>query len=132
MNTNTNSFIGQIDLMALIAAQFTVVDGQECIIIPVKSNPAVFMTQTRTGQPKALLDIFIRETSNSQYGNTHFVKANVGKANRERYGISKEELGRYSPIIGNIKPFEGGSTQKRAEASSQVDDDLPPDSFKGF
>ena len=129
---NSNSFIGQIDLMALIAAQYTVVDGQECIVIPVNANPAIYMSQTRSGQPKAMLDVFIRETSNNQYGNTHFVKANVGKANRERFGISKEELGKYSPIIGNIRPYESGSSQKRTETSPQVDDDLPPDTFKGF
>ena len=59
--------------MALISAQFTMVDGQECIVIPVKANPAIYMSQARTGQPKAMLDLFIRETSNNQYGNTHFV-----------------------------------------------------------
>ncbi|MBR5834976.1 MAG: hypothetical protein IKY66_02320 [Bacteroidales bacterium] len=129
---NSNSFIGQIDLMALIAAQYTVVDGQECIVIPVNANPAIYMSQTRSGQPKAMLDVFIRETSNNQYGNTHFVKANVGKANRERFGISKDELGKYSPIIGNIRPYDTPAPQKKVETSVDEDDDLPPDTFKGF
>ena len=129
---NSNSFIGQIDLMALISAQFHQVDGQECIVIPVNANPAIFMSQARTGQPKAMLDVFIRETSNNQYGNTHFVKANVGKANRERFGISKEELGKYSPIIGNIRPYDTAASQKKVEPSVNEYDDLPPDSFKGF
>ena len=129
---NSNSFIGQIDLMALISAQFRQVDGQECIVIPVNANPAIFMSQARTGQPKAMLDVFIRETSNNQYGNTHFVKANVGKANRERFGISKEELGKYSPIIGNIRPYDTAASQKKVESSVNEYDDLPPDSFKGF
>ena len=128
---NSNSFIGQIDLMALIAAQYTVVDGQECIVIPVNANPAIYMSQTRSGQPKAMLDVFIRETSNNQYGNTHFVKANVDKANRERFGISNEELGKYSPIIGNIRPYEALPVSKKAESPSDFDD-LPPDTFKGF
>ena len=129
---NSNSFIGQIDLMALISAQFRQVDGQECIVIPVNANPAIFMSQARTGQPKAMLDVFIRETSNNQYGNTHFVKANVGKANRERFGISKEELGKYSPIIGNIRPYDTAASQKKVESSVNEYDDLPPDTFKGF
>ena len=129
---NSNSFIGQIDLMALISAQFRQVDGQDCIVIPVNANPAIFMSQARTGQPKAMLDVFIRETSNNQYGNTHFVKANVGKANRERFGISKEELGKYSPIIGNIRPYDTASSQKKVEPSVNEYDDLPPDTFKGF
>ena len=128
---NSNSFIGQIDLMALIGAQYTQVNGQDCIVIPVNSNPAIYMSQARTGQPKAMLDVFIRETSNNQYGNTHFVKANVGKANRERFGISKEELGKYSPIIGNIRPYEASPVSKKAESTSDFDD-LPPDTFKGF
>ena len=129
---NSNSFIGQIDLMALISAQFRQVDGQDCIVIPVNANPAIFMSQARTGQPKAMLDVFIRETSNNQYGNTHFVKANVGKANRERFGISKEELGKYSPIIGNIRPYDTAASHKKVESSVNEYDDLPPDSFKGF
>ena len=129
---NSNSFIGQIDLMALISAQFRQVDGQDCIVIPINANPAIFMSQARTGQPKAMLDVFIRETSNNQYGNTHFVKANVGKANRERFGISKEELGKYSPIIGNIRPYDTAASQKKVESSVNEYDDLPPDSFKGF
>ena len=129
---NSNSFIGQIDLMALISVQFRQVDGQECIVIPVNANPAIFMSQARTGQPKAMLDVFIRETSNNQYGNTHFVKANVGKANRERFGISKEELGKYSPIIGNIRPYDTAASQKKVEPSVNEYDDLPPDTFKGF
>ena len=129
---NSNSFIGQIDLMALISAQFRQVDGQECIVIPVNANPAIFMSQARTGQPKAMLDVFIRETSNNRYGNTHFVKANVGKANRERFGISKEELGKFSPIIGNIRPYDTPAPQTKVETSVDEDDDLPPDTFKGF
>lgn len=130
MNTS-NSFIGQIDLLALIGAQFIQVDGQECVVVPVKSNPSIFMSQSKMGQPKALLDIFIRETSNSQYGNSHFVKASVGKTNREKFGISKDELQKYSPILGNIRPFEG-TAQQQVKSTAIEDDDLPPDSFKGF
>ena len=126
---NSNSFIGQIDLMALIAAQYTVVDGQECIVIPVNANPAIYMSQTRSGQPKAMLDVFIRETSNNQYGNTHFVKANVGTANRERMGLSKEEAQQYSPILGNAKPLV---KREEAPAPVQDDDDLPEGDFQGF
>ena len=126
---NSNSFIGQIDLMALIAAQYTVVDGQECIVIPVNANPAIYMSQTRSGQPKAMLDVFIRETSNNQYGNTHFVKANVGTANRERMGLSKEEAQQYSPILGNAKPL---ARREEAPAPMQDDDDLPEGDFQGF
>ena len=101
MSTN-DSFIGQLDLLLLPKSRVQVIDNEECIVIPRHANPSIYMTQTQSGQRKALLDLFVRATQNSQYGNTHFVKANVGKTNREKYHISKEELGQYSPIIGNL------------------------------
>ena len=90
------------------------------------------MSQAKTGQPKALLDIFIRATQNSQYGNSHFVKANVGKTNREKYGISREALPQYSPILGNLKPYTNGTQQDTSYSGVSDDDDLPEGEFKGF
>ena len=125
MNAN-DSFIGQLDLLMLPQSRMQVINNEECIVIPRHANPSIYMVQTQSGQTKALLDIFIRATQNSQYGNTHFVKANVGKSNREKYRISKDELGKYSPILGNLKPY--------APVSKPVaeDDDLPEGEFKGF
>jgi len=121
-----DSFIGQLDLLMLPQSRMQVINNEECIVIPRHANPSIYMVHTQSGQTKALLDIFIRATQNSQYGNTHFVKANVGKSNREKYRISKDELGKYSPILGNLKPY--------APVSKQVaeDDDLPEGEFKGF
>lgn len=126
MSTN-DSFIGQLDLLLLPKSRVQVIDNEECIVIPRHANPSIYMTQTQSGQRKALLDLFVRATQNSQYGNTHFVKANVGKTNREKYHISKEELGQYSPIIGNLRPY-AGSTRPAIDD----DDDLPAGEFKGF
>ena len=128
----TNSFIGQIDLLALVGAHVVKVNGQDCIAIPIQSNPSIFMSQSKTGQPKGLLDIFVRETANSQYGNSHFVKASVGKSNREKLALSKDDLARVSPIIGNIRPYSGTGQPVQSQAPVQDDDDLPPDTFKGF
>ena len=121
-----DSFIGQLDLLMLPQSRMQVINNEECIVIPRHANPSIYMVHTQSGQTKALLDIFIRATQNSQYGNTHFVKANVGKSNREKYRISKDELGKYSPILGNLKPY--------APISKPVvdDDDLPEGEFKGF
>ena len=121
-----DSFIGQLDLLMLPQSRMQVINNEECIVIPRHANPSNNMVHTQSGQTKALLDIFIRATQNSQYGNTHFVKANVGKSNREKYRISKDELGKYSPILGNLKPY--------APVSKPVaeDDDLPEGEFKGF
>ncbi len=125
--TNTN-LSGQIDLLALAGAQHKSVEGQDCIIIPVGSNPSIFVTSTKNGATKAYLDVVIRESPNNQFGNTHFVKANVGKSNREKFGISREDLQKFTPIIGNLKTFESAP-----KATQQpVDDDLPEDTFQGF
>ena len=127
-----DSFIGQIDLLMLPKSGVQTINGQECIVIPCSANPAIYMSQAKTGQPKALLDIFIRATQNSQYGNSHFVKANVGKTNRERYGISREALPQYSPILGNLKPYTNGPQQDTSYSGVSDDDDLPEGEFKGF
>jgi hypothetical protein len=87
---------------------------------------------TKAGQQKALLDIFVRATQNNQYGNSHFVKANVGKTNREKYGISREQLPQYSPILGNLKPYTGGQNNQESRPVVDDDDDLPEGEFKGF
>lgn len=128
--TTSDSFIGQLDLLMLPQSRMQMIGNEECIVIPRHSNPSIYMTQTQSGQKKALLDIFIRATQNSQYGNTHFVKANVGKTNREKYGISKEDLGQYSPILGNLKPYSSG--QVTSSRPPVDDDDLPEGEFKGF
>ena len=126
MNNNSN-LSGQIDLLALVGAQYESVDGHNSIVIPVDSNPSIFVTTTKNGTTKAYLDIVIRESPSNQFGNTHFVKANVGKSNREKLGLSREELQKYAPVIGNLKTFE--ATQK---SQRPVDDDLTEDGFQGF
>lgn len=123
---NNNSLSGQIDLLAISGARFE--NGN--IIIP-SSNPSVFVCDTKSGQKKAYLDIVIRESPNNQFGNTHFVKTNVGKTNRERLGITRDDIQKYTPIIGNLKTFEYRG-QNQAAAQQPEDDDLPADDFKGF
>lgn len=123
---NNNSLSGQIDLLAISGSRFE--NGN--IIIP-SSNPSVFVCDTKSGQKKAYLDIVIRESPNNQFGNTHFVKTNVGKTNRERLGITRDDIQKYTPIIGNLKTFEYQG-QNQAAAQKPEDDDLPADDFKGF
>ena len=121
--------IGQIDLLALIGADIKTVDGQETIVIPLKQNPTIFRMMTKTGAQKALLDIVIRQTTQPKYGNTHFIKANVGKANRTALNLDSSELPRLSPILGNLKPLEA---REEPTAPLADDDDLPEGDFKGF
>lgn len=128
MNTN-DTYVGQIDLLGLVGARLERMAEGECIVIPVSSNPSIYRRQTQKGQQKAELDFVMRPTSNGLNGNTHFVKANVGSANRERMGLTKDEAQQYSPILGNAKPLP-----RRGEPQPAVcdDDDLPEGEFKGF
>lgn len=126
---NTKPMIGQIDLLALIGATIKTVDSQESIVIPLQKNPTIFKMHCKSGAVKALLDIVIRQTTQPKYGNTHFIKANVGKTNRSVFNLDSSELPRLSPILGNLKPLES-----RDEPASSLadDDDLPEGDFKGF
>ena len=130
MNMNSNdTYIGQIDLLSLVDSKLIVVENQSGIFIPIGSNPSIYRRVTKKGQEKAELDFVMRPTTNGLGGNTHFVKANVGTANRERLGLSKEEAQQYSPILGNAKPL---AKREEAPAPVQNDDDLPEGDFQGF
>ena len=128
MNSN-DTYIGQIDLLSLVDSKLIVVENQAGIFIPIESNPSIYRRVTKKGQEKAELDFVMRPTPNGLGGNTHFVKANVGTANRERLGLSKEEAQQYSPILGNAKPL---AKREEAPAPVQNDDDLPEGDFQGF
>ena len=128
MNSN-DTYIGQIDLLSLVDSKLIVVENQSGIFIPIGSNPSIYRRVTKKGQEKAELDFVMRPTTNGLGGNTHFVKANVGTANRERLGLSKEEAQQYSPILGNAKPL---AKREEAPAPVQNDDDLPEGDFQGF
>ena len=128
MNSN-DTYIGQIDLLSLVDSKLIVVENQAGIFIPIGSNPSIYRRVTKKGQEKAELDFVMRPTTNGLGGNTHFGKANVGTANRERLGLSKEEAQQYSPILGNAKPL---ARREEAPAPVQDDDDLPEGDFQGF
>lgn len=128
MNSN-DTYIGQIDLLSLVDSKLIVVENQAGIFIPIGSNPSIYRRVTKKGQEKAELDFVVRPTTNGLGGNTHFVKANVGTANRERLGLSKEEAQQYSPILGNAKPL---ARREESPAQVQDDDDLPEGDFQGF
>lgn len=125
-----SDYSGQIDLLALPGASLGTVDGQQSIIIPKDKNPSIYLFRTRNGEDRAYLDVVVKESPSSQYGNTHFVRASIGRSNRERLGISREELPKFTPIIGNLKPFE---TARPVEAAPKDDiGDLPEGDFQGF
>ena len=48
-------------------------------------------------------------------------------SNEKKYGISKDDLGQYSPILGNLRPYAGAPRPVLDE-----DDYLPEGEFKRF
>ena len=51
------------------------------------------------------------------------VKASVGKENRQRLNLTKENLDRYTPILGNLRTFEFDDRQPQpstGQASPQA------------
>ena len=63
------------------------------------------------------------------------VKSSVGRENRQKLGISREEMERYTPILGNLRTFEfedrqqGAPTGQGAAPASPAPD--LPEEFDG-
>ena len=111
------SLVGSIDLSALNGVQInTTVNGKRSIVIPVDSNPAIFIGAKDKGG-HLYMDIDVRESPEGKYGNTHFIKLGLSKKKREEMGLTDEQARQYTPIIGNLRP-----RGQRQDASS---DDLP-------
>lgn len=101
-----STLVGNIDLSLLKGVRLnTTADGEQSIIIPVNENPAIFIGSKEKGG-HIYMDIEVRETAESKYGSTHFMKLSVGKKKREQLGIKDDQLKEVTPIIGNLRPLE--------------------------
>lgn len=116
-----NSFIGQIDLLALLGAEIREIDSQDCIVIPMDANPTIEVKEKRNGELKAQLGLFFKNV-NGKFGNSHFVKAIVSKGSRERMSMTFKESLQFSPILGNIKPL---SQEDSDSASKETVKEVP-------
>ena len=113
---SNQTLVGSIDLSALNGVQLnTTVNGRQTVVIPVAENPSIFVGAKEKGG-HIYMDIEVREVSENQYGNTHFVKLSVGKKKRDEMRLTAEALKKYTPIIGNLKPLP---------RKAQTDEDLP-------
>ena len=81
-------------------------NGQKGIFIPVEKNPAIFFKVGNDGKKVINLDIEVSPSPQNQYGNSHYIRLNVGKENRQKYNIPNDKLREYTPIVGNLKQFE--------------------------
>lgn len=94
--------VGNVRLSDLSGFEDTVKQGVRGCFIPYDQNPSLYVGQNRqTGAFTLDVDILIRETSNSKTGATHFIKLNVGKANRERLQMTQEAADSLK-IVGNL------------------------------
>ena len=122
------TFRGSIALTGLVH-ETRQVNGKKGIFIPIDDNPSIFFQMKEDGTKIINLDIEVKPTPDSKYGNSHFVKAFVGKANREKFNISNERLKDYTPILGNLKRFEYDSNenggQKQQYQSAPSGEDMP-------
>ena len=101
------TYLGSVNLKALPGA-YIASNGpqQRAIVIPIDSNPAIYVTQSKSGEEIVNLDIEAKPTPNSKFGSAYMVKANVGKANRQKFNIQPAQLNQFTPVLGNLKKFE--------------------------
>lgn len=100
------TYLGSISLTTL-AHKTIVHEGVKGIFIPVgEQNPSIYFATKEDGSKIINLDLEVKPTPNNQYGNAFMIKANIGKANRQTYGLSGEAANQKSPILGNLKEFE--------------------------
>ena len=94
--------VGNTRLSELNGFEDTVKNGVRGCFIPYDQNPSLYIGQNQqTGAVTVDMDILIRETQNSKSGSSHFIKLNVGKANRERFQMTNEAVDSLK-IIGNL------------------------------
>ena len=94
--------VGNTRLSELNGFEDTVKNGVRGCFIPYDQNPSLYIGQNQqTGAVTVDLDILVRETQNSKSGSSHFIKLNVGKANRERFQMSNEAIDSLK-IVGNL------------------------------
>ena len=124
--------VGNVRLSDLNGFEDTVKQGVRGCFIPYDQNPSLYVGQNRQSGAFTLdVDILVRETSNSKTGATHFIKLNVGKANRERFQMTQEAADSLK-IVGNLYtriPAQSAQGQSPRYASPRQNagfgDDLP-------
>lgn len=116
--TQKTSVNGGLNLSLLVNAATVTLKGKNCLVIPIDDNPALFV-----GKKGVYLDISVVETPDSQYGHTHYVRANIGSSRRG--GYSKEELKAMTPILGNLKAVQASA------ATAEPQQDLPQGTVNG-
>ncbi len=119
-------FIGNIRISDLNGFEDTVKNGVRGCFIPYDANPSLFIGQNRTtGALTVDMDLLIREVQSSKSGSSHFIKLNVGKANRERFQMSQEAIDSLK-IVGNLyTKVPGQGRQQRGAIAAPQGQNMP-------
>lgn len=114
-----NSFIGHIDLLALLGAEFKVVNATDCIVIPVNMNPTIEVVEKKKGGIAARLNLFISDAE-GRFGNSHYIVPSISKRVLERYALSYQDARQYCPILGNLKaPVSAVPSEDKKDSKHQ-------------
>lgn len=113
------SFIGQVDLLSLLGAEFKKVDSTDCIVIPVNMNPTIELIEKKKGGIAARLNIFVND-ADGKFGNSHYIVPSVSKRTLERFSLTYEEARQFCPIIGNLKMPVAAPDENKPEAKPQA------------
>ena len=110
---STMEMQGSIRLTDLAYAQID--PTGQWLQIPIPSNPSLFVTtDKKTGKPNVDLDITIWKSDQPRYGNTHYIRASVGKRNGE--SLTEEQRRAASMILGNARLHTPAAAQGPAPA----------------
>lgn len=111
--------VGNVRLSDLNGFEDTMKQGVRGCFIPYDQNPSLYIgTNKQTGVLTVDMDILVRETKASKSGASHFVKLNVGKANRERFQLSQEALDSLK-IVGNLYTRTPGQQSQAPRQNAQ-------------
>lgn len=112
----------KIDLLKLKGAFLKNIKGKtttkRCLIIPVDDCDGMFL-----GEKGCYLNLNAIEMQNPQYNDTHCVKVNIPKEQREAMTKEQREA---VPILGGLRPLE------RKQETMQVNGTLGADAFDPY
>ncbi len=106
----------RIDLLKLQGAFMRNLKGakttKRCLIVPVDDEPSIFL-----GEKGCYLNMTAIETDNSQFKDTHLIKGDIPKEQRE--AMTEEQL-RQRPILGNLRPIT-----PKPQPAMQIEGEVP-------
>lgn len=102
------TLLGSVDLTK-VNHQTIIHGNQRGIFIPIDANPCIYFkekTDPNTGQSVKIINLDVEVKAVKTDYSDYMIKGYVGKENRQKYGIKKEDLQANCPIVGNLKRFE--------------------------